>query len=135
MSTNDAAQTPIKHVFVLMLENHSFDNMFAMSGISGIIAATTDDSNSYNGITYNVADGALPSMPTSPGHEFTDVVTQLCGYGATYPSGGDYPPIDNSGFAANYATTTTEGPLPQPGQIHDVMACFTRPYNFRSFTS
>jgi phospholipase C len=120
-------QTPINHVFVLMLENHSFDNMFAMSQIPNIIAATTADSNSFNGVTYNVQDGAPPAMPTSPGHEFTDVVTQLCGFGVTYPSGGDYPAIDNSGFAANYATTTTEGPLPQPGQIHDVMACFNSP--------
>ncbi len=32
---------PIAHVFVLMLENHSFDNMFAFSGIPGIYAATT----------------------------------------------------------------------------------------------
>ena len=37
---NDAAPA-IKHVFVLMLENHSFDNIFAMSGILGIRAATT----------------------------------------------------------------------------------------------
>ena len=31
---NDAAPA-IKNVFVLMLENHSFDNIFAMSGIRG----------------------------------------------------------------------------------------------------
>ena len=30
----------VEHVFVLMLENHSFDNMFAMSGIPDIIRAT-----------------------------------------------------------------------------------------------
>ena len=29
----------IKNVFVLMLENHSFDNIFAMSGIQSIHAA------------------------------------------------------------------------------------------------
>jgi len=64
----------IKNVFVLMLENHSFDNMLALSGIPGIIAATTSDSNSYNGKTYNVAGGAPGSMPTDPGHEFPDTV-------------------------------------------------------------
>jgi len=36
----------IKNVFVLMLENHSFDNIFAMSGIQGINAATVQDWNS-----------------------------------------------------------------------------------------
>jgi phospholipase C len=135
MSTSSAglSNSPIKHVFVLMLENHSFDNMFAMSGIPGIIAATTDNSNSFNGVTYNVIDGAPSAMPTDPGHEFPDVVVQLCGYGATYPSGGAYPAIDNSGFAANYATTTSEGPIPQPGQIHDVMACFHTPVQLPIF--
>lgn len=116
--------SPITHVFVLMLENHSFDNMFAMSGIPGIKAATTANSNSYNGETYWVQSGAPLSMPTDPGHEFPDVVEQLAGKAVTYPPGGPYPPIDNSGFAANYATSTTEGPTPPAQDIGDIMACF-----------
>lgn len=115
---------PITNVFVLMLENHSFDNMFAMSGIPGITAATTSNYNTYNNINYNVQDGAPLSMPTDPGHEFPDVVEQLGGVAASYPSGGPYPKIDNSGFAANYATTTTEGPAPSSSDIGDVMSCF-----------
>jgi phospholipase C len=107
-----------------MLENHSFDNMLAMSGISGIYAATTGNCNSYNGTQYCVRDGAPASMPTDPGHEFPDVLEQLAGPGATYPSGGAYPPINNSGFAANYATSVTEGPAPPPADIGDIMACF-----------
>ncbi len=115
----------IKHVFVLMLENHSFDNMLAMSGIQGLIAATTANSNTYNGTVYPVLRGAPDSMPTDPGHEFPDVLEQLAGTNATYPPGGPYPPIGNSGFAANYATTTDEDTgLPTPGEIGDVMACF-----------
>ena len=39
MSTQ-SANPKITNVFVLMLENHSFDNMFAMSKIPGIQAAT-----------------------------------------------------------------------------------------------
>jgi phospholipase C len=125
---NVRVNSPIKNVFVLMLENHSFDNFFAFSGISGLTVATTANSNSYtppNGqnTTYNVAKGALPSMPTCPGHEFTDVVEQLCGEGKTYPQGGPYPAINNSGFVANYATTPTETD-PQPGDFTDVMQCF-----------
>jgi len=117
--------SPIKNVFVLMLENHSFDNMLALSGIPGIIAATTSDSNSYNGKTYFVKGDAPSSMPTDPGHEFTDVLEQLAGEGAKYPPHGTYPPINNSGFAANYATTTTEGPVPPAGDVGDIMMCFT----------
>jgi phospholipase C len=118
-------------VFVLMLENHSFDNMFALSGIPGIIAATTKNNNSYGGTTYPVQQGAPASMPTDPGHEFLDVVEQLGGVGATYPSGGPYPHIDNSGFAANYATTTSEGPIPASGEIADIMKCFDTPNQLR----
>ena len=115
---------PISRIFVLMLENHSFDNMFALSGIPGIIAATTSNSNSYNGTTYYVGGGAPSSMPTDPGHEFPDVVEQLGGAGATYPINGPYPTINNSGFAANYATTKSEGPTPSSHDIGDIMLCF-----------
>jgi phospholipase C len=122
--TRLAPYSPITHVFVVMLENHSFDNMFAMSGIQGIKAATASDSNSYNGETYHVQPSAPLSMPTDPGHEFDDVLEQLAGQGASYPSGGPYPRISNSGFAANYATSTTEGPTPPAQDIIDIMACF-----------
>jgi phospholipase C len=92
---------PIKHVFVLMLENHSFDNIFAFSGISGIFAATDQ-----NNAGYPVFSPALTSMPADPGHEFLDVLEQLAGLGATYPSGGNYPtPLTNSGFVNDYINT------------------------------
>jgi phospholipase C len=107
-----------------MLENHSFDNLLALSGIPGIIAATTSDSNSYNGVTYPVRGNAPGNMPTDPGHEFPDVIEQLAGQGTSYPSGGPYPAIKNSGFAANYAVTTTEGPAPPAADIGDIMMCF-----------
>lgn len=125
--TRIAPGSPITHVFVVMLENHSFDNVFAMSGIPGITAATTRDSNSHDGTTYHVQPSAPLSMPTDPGHEFRDVVEQLAGEHASYPSGGPYPAIDNSGFAANYATSTTEGPAPSAADIGDIMACFATP--------
>jgi phospholipase C len=129
-----AATAPISHVFVVMLENHSFDNMFAMSGIPGIIAATTANANSYTDpdgttTTFNVQSGAPLSLPADPGHEFLDVVEQLCGQNASWPQGGPYPPIDNSGFAANYATSTTEDPhVPPPlSDVQDIMDCFNSP--------
>jgi phospholipase C len=116
--------SPIQNVFVLMMENHSFDNMLALSGIQGIIGGTTSNSNSYNGNTYSFQGNAPSSMPTDPGHEFTDVVEQLAGQGAKYPPYGKYPPINNSGFAANYATTTTEGPTPPAADIGEIMMGF-----------
>ena len=124
--TRLAPYSPVTHVFVVMLENHSFDNMFAMSGIPGITAATTADSNSYGGETYHVQASAPLSMPTDPGHEFCDVVEQLTGR-TTYKAGDPYPPINNSGFAANYATSVTEGPVPPAQDVVDIMACFATP--------
>jgi phospholipase C len=124
--TKLAPYSPVTHVFTVMLENHSFDNIFAMSGIPGIMAATTGDCNSYNGKTYCVQPSAPLSMPTDPGHEFLDVLEQLTEH-TTYKSGAPYPPINKSGFAANYATSTTEGPTPPAQDIIDIMACFATP--------
>ncbi len=117
------------HVFVLMLENRSFDHMLGFSAITGNDAATgaatqTDgltgtESNSFGGLIYPVQKGASWVMPVDPGHEFDDVVTQLCGEGAAYPSGGAYPPLNNSGFVAAYANT---GGATDPGEI---MKCFS----------
>jgi phospholipase C len=99
-------QPNITNVFVLMLENHSFDNIFAMSGIQGIDVATVQDWNSYCGEKYLVQDGARPCMTTDPGHEFKDVLEQLCGADAACKyKGGAYPSVNNSGFASSYATS------------------------------
>jgi phospholipase C len=120
-----ARRYPINYVFVLMLENHSFDNMFAMSGIQGITAATPRDSNSYDGQTYNVNAAGVAQMPTDPLHNFQDVVDQLAGQGTVFPQGGPYPAINNSGFAANYATTLDHHhPPASPGLI---MSCIDTP--------
>ncbi|MBV9170196.1 MAG: phosphoesterase [Chloroflexi bacterium] len=120
----------VDHVFVLMLENHSFDNVFAMSGIAGITHATTADSNTFAGQTFSVSSPAPPSMSSDPGHEFRDVLEQLCGEGATQVAWQPYPqPINNSGFVANFATSpsgiTAKHPqLPAPAQYGDIMKCF-----------
>jgi phospholipase C len=121
--------TNIRHVFVLMLENRSFDHMLGFSGIEGQDAQTGErtkvdgltgaESNVYDGSTYPVARGAEVSMPLDPLHEFPDVVVQLAGAGATYPRGGPYPPIASSGFVANYVTA---GGQANPGEL---MRCYT----------
>jgi phospholipase C len=123
-----ADYSPITNVFVLMLENRSFDHMFGRSGIPGLTVPADGTANSYNGTAYPVAAPAPTSMTSDPGHEFADTVEQLAGPGATYPQGGPYPPITMSGFAANYATVSDEDvPAPTPDHIGDVMMEFDTP--------
>jgi phospholipase C len=105
---------PIEHVFVLMLENRSFDHMLGFSGLTGRDAVTgrptqingvpAGASNSWNGVPYPASPPALDPMIADPRHEFEDVLEQLCGHGAQYPKGGPYPPIYNSGFASNFSS-------------------------------
>lgn len=118
----DNPEPNIKNVFVLMLENHSFDNIFAMSGIQDINVATVHDCNSYHGEKYLVRDGAPAFMTTDPGHEFKDVLEQLCGADAACKyKGGTYPSVNNSGFASSYATSISEGTgTPTPEHIGDI---------------
>lgn len=121
------AYSPITNIFVVMLENRSFDVMLAMSGIKDLTVATTSDFNSY-GTTcppFYVTSGKAPlSMPTDPGHEFLDVLQQLTG--ETNYNPGAYPTVNNSGFAANYATSDSEKTGLPDGcdAIADIMACF-----------
>ncbi|HVH77450.1 MAG TPA: alkaline phosphatase family protein [Stellaceae bacterium] len=124
---------PITNVFVLMLENRSFDHLLGFSGITGTDAATGQpttvnglqgtEANLYQGHSYAVAQPALDTMPVDPGHEFPDVLTQLCGPGAAYPSGGAYPAIDNSGFVADYAASPSPHEGNAPGNFGDIMKC------------
>lgn len=131
------ANQKIKNVFILMLENHSFDNVFGLSGIPGINGLEGSESNDYGGKTYTVGKPAPETMPSDPGHEFMDTLQQLCGKDEMAPlwhNGSPYPPegsgFTNAGFVANYATTTSEqtkiihfSPPPQ-ALIGDVMSCF-----------
>lgn len=84
-------------VFVLMLENRSFDHMFGFAGLRGV----DQDGND------TTADGQAPSagvapfaVPADPPHEFDDVLMQLTNQG-TYTA--PYPAIDNAGFEKAFA--------------------------------
>jgi phospholipase C len=115
----------LDHVFVLMLENRSFDHLFGFSGLSGIDAATGaptvleglsgNESNTVGGRSYPVTRGADYAMPHDPGHEFPNVLDQLCGPGVRYAP--PYPPINGSGFADAYGQSGG-------GNIAEVMNCF-----------
>jgi len=102
--------TPVDNVFVLMLENHSFDNMFAASGIPGLKVANSTNLNTYQSKNYYFSSPAPAAMPTDPGHEFADVLEQLCGLTAAqqHKPWTPYPTCVNEGFVSNYATTRTE---------------------------
>src|SRR6185295_6346978 len=124
-------QSPIKHVFVLMLENRSFDHMLGFSQITGTDidsgirrpAHGAAGSNDFEGtaIPPSIEADFKLSKPVDvdPGHEFASTVVALCGPGAIYVDGGDYPPtmktINNSGFIANYAAS--EGTPQHPPNI------------------
>jgi phospholipase C len=105
----------IEHVFVLMLENRSFDHLLGFAGLEGIDARTGEPTRAegLTGAEWNalasgeritVSPGADYILPVDPGHDFCDVLEQLCGAGARYPGpGGVYPPVDLSGFASQLA--------------------------------
>ena len=125
----DHRSSGVKHIFVLMLENRSFDHMLGFSGITGTDARTGEpasidgltgsESNEFDGQTFTVTTGAADVMGSGPGHTFKAVLEQLTG-GTTYPSGGPYPAITNSGYATNYAKA---GGRSAAG---DAMKCFAR---------
>ena len=124
----------IKHIFVLMLENRSFDHMFGFSNISGT-DAITGEPTTINGadpaVNTNInpvdssvvpvstpAEFVLKNVDEDPGHEFGDTLLQLCGHGASYnPVPGGYPPINNSGFIESYRDRGSSEP-------ERIMKCF-----------
>jgi phospholipase C len=118
----------IEHVFILMLENRAFDHMLGFSGITGQDAATGGSTqinglsgsevNPFDGGMYRVSSGADCVMPADPGHEFNNVLEQLCGPEAIYQAGGAYPAINNIGFVTSYVES---GGAVDPSEV---MKCF-----------
>jgi phospholipase C len=131
----DRRSRRVEHVFVLMLENRSFDHMLGFAGLAGPDAVTGAPT---------VADGADPTQHTNvdpgdsavvpvrtpapfkivgsiehddPGHEFDHVIEQLAGAGAAYDPMLGYPAIDMSGFIATHRDRQAADPK-------SVMACF-----------
>jgi phospholipase C len=123
----------INHVFVVVLENRSFDHMLGLSQIQGtdpsgkptkIEGLTGKESNiSPSGDLVNVSSPADFILKHCPGHEFSDVKEQLCGKGHTYsspaPSPGQIDPnINNSGYVSNYSVYDRKNP-------EDIMKCYS----------
>ncbi|MDA8092910.1 MAG: phosphoesterase [Betaproteobacteria bacterium] len=125
----------IKNVFVLLLENRSFDHMLGFSGITGKDAttgATTqvnglkgDEWNGHRGARYVVGKPFHEPLAVDPAHEFLDVLEQLCGTNAVYESGKAYPPITLGGFVSDYAHSHTKGYGNAAGDFGQIMDGFT----------
>ena len=130
--------TSIEHVFVLMLENRSFDHLLGFSNLQGIDAetggrTTTDgltgrETNSYAGGVCSVGQKPPAQFQVDPAHEFQDVLEQLCGAGAVFHPDAPYPPIANSGFSSNFARTIaakqTKESSPLTQNVCDTLQCF-----------
>lgn len=114
-----ASSDSITNVFVLLLENRSFDHMLGFSKIEGVEARSTpprqtsingpkgDEYNAYLGTKYPVGPTFREPVPVDPAHEFTDVLEQLCGVHAVFEPGGPYPPVENIGFVSDFARSHT----------------------------
>jgi phospholipase C len=116
-SRNRQDKRRIEHVFVLMLENRSYDHMLGFANLTGTDASTGNPTQADgvdpalhsnvdpdDGVAVPVATPApfkiVGTMDEDPGHEFHHVVEQMAGHGATYVPGQPYPPIDMGGFVA-----------------------------------
>jgi phospholipase C len=95
VNQTNAANDPIKHVIVLMLENRSFDQMLGCfqeiySGLEGIDIGQPPRTNVANGATYAQLPGANYVAPADPNHDYAHVVFQIANH--------------NSGFVQDFAT-------------------------------
>jgi phospholipase C len=79
---------PIKHVFVLVLENRSFDHFFGLSGIRGIPRPNDPGFRA----------GATDRCAADPPHEFADVAEQCR---------GNFPAIGYFGFSPSQIPVLT----------------------------
>ena len=117
----------IKKLFVLMLENRSYDNLFGWSDLrgwtpegvpthaDGLLGKPVYSNLDASNRPHDVASGAPYRLDFDPGHEFSDVLVQLCGRnmqagnwsvrndGVSLAQDGAYPKMaeapDDLGFA------------------------------------
>ena len=129
-----SADTGVKHIFVLMLENRSFDHFLGFSGITGtdittgkpttIAGLQGNESNSFGGNPpFLVSTDAPDRCDAGTPHDFKDVLIQLCGEqfkDKQHLNGASYPAVKGSGYAAAYAFAADSS---KPGEI---MRCFSR---------
>ncbi|MGA9369816.1 MAG: alkaline phosphatase family protein, partial [Steroidobacteraceae bacterium] len=128
--------TKITNVFILVLENRSFDHMLGFSGLTGTEAGANpptatairglsgSESNGYLGAPYFVGKPFHEPVAVDPAHEFLDVLEQLCGTQAVYTPGKPYPSVNNSGFVSDYARSHTRDEGNATGNFGQIMDGF-----------
>lgn len=112
----------IEHVVVLMMENHSFDNM--LGWWSGEL--TGNESNeSADGVAYTTGEERNPPFMTDPcpGHAFPNVNLQV--FGTKHPSRGTSPRrsqrlVTMGGFVKDYVQNAGGA-----GREGNVMGCYS----------
>src|SRR5580693_1670893 len=80
---------PIRHVIVLMLENHSFDQMLGCfqelyPALEGIDPGKPPRSNSAEGTSYYQVPGAGFVAPADPNHDYEHVLYQIANNSAGF---------------------------------------------------
>ncbi|ALF86439.1 MULTISPECIES: alkaline phosphatase family protein [Ralstonia solanacearum species complex] len=121
---------PIRRLFVLMLENRSYDNIFGWSDLQGLTpdgVPTRADGLSgkpqfvnigVNGNACSVDKDAPYQLNVDLGHEFLDVLVQMSGNPDAAMSKGQYPTLAASANALGFAYNL--GP-----HAADAFRCFT----------
>jgi phospholipase C len=143
----------IRHVFVLVMENRSFDHMLGAAtgtvdpdgriqlgsgldpttGAPRTVDGPVDQNNEHDGATYPVGVGTPYVLPVDPPHEFCDVQLQLASTGIIGDPGddqcdysGQYPPLTLAGYVDNYANQAVlEDSAEAMADLGAVMSCLT----------
>ncbi len=102
---------PIEHVVVLMLENHSFDQMLGgmtaeLPALDGVDPASPHTNNDDAGQPYSQAPTSAPAIKPDPKHETVNVLAQLAN--------------NNGGFVLDYSTN----PTTTPAQRQQIMSYY-----------
>jgi phospholipase C len=108
----------VNHIVVVMMENHSFDNMLGwLPGVDGVNA--TGKCNTFQGKTYCATTRGAYSDP-DPDHSVGGTAEQIFG-SSTFPPGNEHNPASEimSGFISSYAKAHSAALAPT------IMDCFT----------
>lgn len=112
-NTRRQPMADIAHVFVLMMENRSFDHLLGLGGLEGVTPPPD---------SWRFAPGALDRLASDPPHEFDDVAAQL---GGTPPMSGfgtgEYASLAMRGFGP--------GALPVIGELAREFVLFDNWYS------
>lgn len=105
VNTTDAAQKDhIEHVVLLLMENHSFDQMLGCldkvhEGLDGIQNASSKSNDDGKGHTFYPRETSERQMKLDPNHGHAAVLKQLQG--------------DNGGFVQSFQRTTQKAASPR----------------------